>query len=207
MTLNVPWPLVLLVVVPGVCIPAQSDIAGNGNPVAVIELLHAALVEGAIRRQSLSFDLQVLELEPVIASSHDFVTIGRLVGGRFWSKLGENERSSFVDAFRRVSVAAYASRFTAMAGVNFSVAMLYKKTRNRAWVTSDLMRVHGSNITFAYTLGQTRDGWRIIAIIVDGVSDMALRRAELSRAFNESGFAGVMENLEKKRAEAATDVQ
>ena len=43
-----------------------------------------------------------------------------------------------------------------------------------------------------------RDGrWRIINIIADGVSDLALKRAEYQRVLEEQSFAGLLAHLEK----------
>jgi len=54
-----------------------------------------------------------------------------------------------------------------------------------------------------------RDGeqWRIVNIVVDGVSDLALKRAEYGRLMDAGGFQAVLDELaqqtERLRARAA----
>ncbi len=169
-----------------------------GNPVHIVDALHNALIEVATDGDSLNFESRFRKLEPAIDDSHDFSIIARLVGGHFWKNLSENERSLFTEAFRRASIATYASRFASASGVSFDRAKVDHRIGDRVSVLSHLTRADGSRVVFVYALQDKRDQWRIISIVVDGVSDLALQRAELTTLYYDSGLQGVMGHLEAK---------
>lgn len=171
---------------------------GLNNPLQVIDTLHRALLEVGGRNDKPDFESRFSQLEPVIASSHDFNTIARLVCGRFWKDLDHDERARFIEAFRRASTATYANRFTSMEGVTFDPATLLEDLGRRVTVRSHLVRADGSKVTFDYILQKTNDQWRIVTVLVDGVSDLALQRAELTTLYNNEGFPGIMEYLRNK---------
>jgi len=49
-------------------------------------------------------------------------------------------------------------------------------------------------------------GWRIINIVVDGVSDLALKRSAYQRTFLASGFTGLLDSLDDETARIAAGV-
>ncbi len=82
--------------------------------------------------------------------------------------------------------------------MKFDQATLHESVGSRVTVRSHLIRADGSLVTFEYVLQDTLDQWRIVTILVDGVSDLALQRAELTKIYSDKGFQGVMEHLEAK---------
>jgi len=191
-------PVMLALLISGswACMAAEQP--GPDNPLQVIDTLHRTLLEVGGHDDKPDFKSRFRQLEPVIAASHDFATIARLVGGRFWKDLDEDERTRFTEAFRRASTAAYASRFTSMEGVTFDPATLLEDLGRRVTVRSHLVRVDGSKVTFDYILQNTGGQWRIVTVLVDGVSDLALQRAELTTLYNNEGFPGIMAYLQNK---------
>lgn len=175
---------------------AQSSEANKSA--LVVDTLHDALIAVATSNEPLSYEERFQQLQPVIDRTHDFHLIARLVGGRFWKDLNDNERTLFVDAFRRASIATYAGRFVSANGAVFGRARFQGNLGNRATVTSDLIRTDESRVTFDYILHEVDNQWRIITIMVDGVSDLALQRAELTNIYDESGLQGAMKHLDAK---------
>lgn len=175
---------------------AQTDTADD--PVTVVNRLQAALADVSSRSSELDFDARFRELEPVIDASHDFEAIAHLAGRAFWNELTDEQRSQFVDAFRRSNIAAYASRFTADEGVKFDQAAIRDELGKRIMVRSYLLRPNGSKATFDYVLQNPDGHWRIVMVLVDGVSELALKRSQLTSLYQDSGFQGVMDYLEKE---------
>lgn len=188
--------LVLTVLGPLYCPAAESpDVE---EPTQVVDALHDTLVEIASNSNSLSYASRFRALEPAIRNSHDFSTIARLVGGRFWKDLSDNQRSLFIKTLSRASIATYARRFASAKGVNFAQATLHEISSNRARVRSELTDAEGSRVMFEYVLHDDHDQWQIINILVEGVSDLALQRAELIRIYVDTGFPGVMKYFEAR---------
>jgi len=135
------------------------------------------------------------QLDAAVRTSHDFPAIARLVGGRFWKTLRDDQRSAFIDSFTRASVAAYARRFAQADGVHFVPATLLESNGSRVRVHSELVNADADRVMFEYVLHAAHGRWRILTILADGVSDLALQRAELSEIYADSGFEGVMKNF------------
>ena len=51
-----------------------------------------------------------------------------------------------------------------------------------------------------YILGQGKEGWRIINVLADGVSDLALKRVEYRSILSKKGFPVLIDMLKKKIA-------
>ncbi len=175
---------------------AQVD--AEDDPVTVVSHLQAALTDVSSRSGELDFDARFQELEPVIDASHDFQAIAHLAGRAFWKQLTDEQRDQFIDAFRRSNIAAYASRFTGSEGVRFDQPVIRSELGKRIMVRSHLLRPNGSKATFDYVLQKSDGHWRIVMVLVDGVSELALKRSQLTSLYQDSGFQGVIEYLEKE---------
>jgi ABC-type transporter MlaC component len=66
------------------------------------------------------------------------------------------------------------------------------KSRRRSSATGSLT---GS---FEYLLQRDGEDWEIINIVADGVSDLALKRAEYQRLFASGGIDGLIAALERQ---------
>ena len=54
------------------------------------------------------------------------------------------------------------------------------------------------DVPLEYLLQEGPDGWRIINIVADGVSDLALKRAEYQRVFSSGGIEALIAELEEQ---------
>ena len=67
--------------------------------------------------------------------------------------------------------------------------------RNRKLVQTRFIKADGEEIRFNYILHQANDQWKIINIIVNGVSDLALKRTEYSSILKKNGYLSLIEKL------------
>jgi phospholipid transport system substrate-binding protein len=63
-------------------------------------------------------------------------------------------------------------------------------------VHASIERASGAAVPLEYVLHEAADGWRIVNIVADGVSDLALKRAEYQRLFGSGGFAALVAELD-----------
>ena len=103
---------------------------------------------------------------------------------RQWGSLTEDERQRFVAAFQRLSVMTYAARFGNVAPDAFRPIEAGAPDANgRVQVTTAIKREGQPDVSLEYLLQQDGEDWKIINIVADGVSDLALKRAEYQRVF------------------------
>ena len=138
-------------------------------------------------------------LEPAIVKTHDLPYIAEFALRRQWATLGVPERQRFIAAFRRLSIMTYAARFGTVARDAFRPIETGEPDANgRVQVTTAIKREGQPDVTLEYLLQRDGESWRIINIVADGVSDLALKRAEYQRVFAAGGIDGLIAELEQQ---------
>jgi phospholipid transport system substrate-binding protein len=180
-------------------VPAARAAEPEPSPTQVIESLDTALVALMKAGSELGPEGRFDRIAPTITATHDLDFIARFALGSFWKELTEDQRSRYLASFRDISIATYASRFSEYDGERFRVVSEEMLPGGDARVRSVLATGDGKEVAFEYRL-RRRDGpWRIINIVVDGVSDLALKRAEYSGVMRREGIDGLLARMEDKR--------
>lgn len=179
------------------------------QPIAVVETLQTALIDVMKNAKSLGFKGRFDQLAPVIEQTHDLPYIARFaIGKRWWDRLNAEQQKRYVEVFSNYSIATYASRFNDFDGESFQVESEKSMKRGRVRVSSYLKTNNtvddnsspGSDglIDFNYVLRENKDRWQIINIIVQGVSDLALKRAEYKTLISDKGLDALIKHIEQK---------
>lgn len=134
----------------------------------------------------------------LLRATHDMQYIARVVLGRHWRELSPEEQAKFIEQFEALSVANYTARFRNYGGERFEVAEEQVVSDDEHNVRSTLTTAKGEKHEFVYTLRREGDTWRIVNIVVDGVSDLALKRAEYGRLMDSGGFDGLLAELSRQ---------
>lgn len=178
---------------------AQTTRSATDSPTATIASLQAGLVGLARERPDASLDERYAALQPLIAATHDLPYIAEFALRRQWGTLAPADRQRFVAAFERLSVMTYAARFKAVGADTFRPITAGAPDANgRAQVSTAVARADQPDVSLEYLLVQDGQGWRIINIVADGVSDLALKRAEYQRVFASGGIDGLIAELEQQ---------
>lgn len=173
--------------------PARADT----NPTATVENLHTALLGIMKDADSLGFDGRLKTITPVIDESFDFPTIARIVSGKAWKTASDEDKQAFIDVFKQLSAATYASNFSGYGGEQF-VSGAVEDSRGAKIVRTELVPANDEPIPLNYMLRQTEGRWLIVNVIAKGVSDLSLKRAEYAAVISSEGFAGLTRRLEEK---------
>ncbi len=168
----------------------------------LVDTLHAALIESMQANDQLNMSERQVLLEPAISASFDFPEISRIVIGRYWKKLTSDEKESFINAFRQLSIATYSSRFDSFSGESFQQLGTESLKKSRILVKNALVKADGSKISMNYLVHPREGNWLILNVIADGISDLSLKRAEYSVILKAKGFKALLGMIEQKVAEA-----
>jgi len=185
---------------------AQEPAAGEPaapTPDAAVERLHAGLVEVAAAHGDEPVTVRYEALLPIVTATHDLPYIAELTIRREWAGLRDEQRRRFVEAFVRLSAMTYASRFGGLEEGMFEIVGAEPPSGDRAVVTATLTPREGDPIPFEYVLHETDGGWKIINILADNVSDLALKRAEYRRLLAAGTIDDVIAELERQADDAA----
>ena len=183
--------------------PAAGDVATD-SPAATIASLQQALVAAPREQPKATVEERYRLLEPAIVATHDLPYIAEFALRRQWSTLAESDRQRFVAAFERLSVMTYAARFGNVAPDAFRPIEAGAPDANgRVQVKTAIKREGQADVSFEYLLQKNGETWQIINIVADGVSDLALKRAEYQRLFASGGIEGLIAELEQQTARLA----
>ena len=168
-----------------------------GEATHVVTELQESIMTIMKKGHDLGYTGRYQRISPTVEKTHDLDTIARLVVGRHWKKLDASQRSAFIETFKDLSISMYAGRFKDYGGEQFKVlSETALKRGNRKLVTSHMVKADGEKLTFAYILHNVHDEWKIINVSVNGVSDLALKRAEYGGILRTDGLPTLMERLE-----------
>ncbi len=179
---------------------AQEMNAAYDTPMSCVEALHEGLISLALEQGGVGLAQRFQRLEPLIVATHDLPFIAEFTVRRHWASFADEERQAFLQSFQRLSVMSYASRFVALSEGTFSIQESRALVSGRVQVSASIARAEPPDIPIAYILHQDDAGWRIINIVADGVSDLALKRAEYQRVLGEGSVADLLEILEQQIA-------
>jgi phospholipid transport system substrate-binding protein len=172
------------------------------TPEGAIHALHEALADMAAQYGDAGVDERYRSLEPIVSATHDLPYIAELSIRRQWGDLTDDERRRFVAAFERLSVTTYASRFRNLRRGMFAIDASEPAGGERAHVTATLTTADGDTIPFQYVLHDTGEGWKIVNILADNVSDLALKRAEYRRLLQDGSIDDLIADLERQTVDA-----
>jgi phospholipid transport system substrate-binding protein len=179
---------------------AAADAAPVDDAIAVIARLQQTLVTVAELEPDPGIAGRFERLAPVIGETHDLATMGRLTVRRFWRDWSESQRAAFTDAFVRLSVATYASRFSGVGPETFGIVGGVEDGAERVEVHSLVRRRDADDVPIDYLL-QLQDGnWRIVNVFADGASDLSLMASEYYAILESDGFDALLAEIEARIA-------
>jgi phospholipid transport system substrate-binding protein len=178
--------------------PLATATTQDSGPIAVVERFQAALLSVMRDAAKLGYQGRYDRLAPAVKESHDLPLIARIALGRYWDQLSDEQRQSFVDTFSKLSIATYAGQFDSYGGETFKTLSEEQPSANEAVVHSLFVGAKGDQRRFDYQLRRSDDRWLIINIIVDGVSDLALKRADYTSVLSREGFGVLIAKLQEK---------
>ena len=188
--------LVLLNVLSGRALAADE---APQSAVGVVESFQLHLLDAMKRGNELKFDGRFKFLGQVVRKTHAAAKISEIVLGRkHWKNLSDKQKKQFIEVFTRLNIATYAHYFKSYSGENFKFISKQKTRRGNMLIRTVFVESNGNEVQFDYLLIKTGERWLIINIKADGVSDLAVKRAEYTNALKREGFEALLEKLKHK---------
>lgn len=186
----------MLLITPG----SWAEVPEPGSPKQIVNRLHETLIKAMREGEKLGYRGRFELLAPVIDQTHNLDFIARTTLGANWTQLDAEQQRTFTDVFRKLSIGTYAGWFKSHDGEHFEFLEQQSMPRNQVMIRSSLVRLKEEPVRFDYILRQGKEGWRIVNILADGVSDLALKRVEYRAILQRDGFSTLIDMLRKKIA-------
>jgi phospholipid transport system substrate-binding protein len=199
---QLPILVVMLLVVPASWAEAQE----RPGPEQVVNYLQESLIRSMREGGKLGYRGRFDLLAKAVDQTHDLDFIARTTLGANWTQLSVEQQRVFTDVFRKLSIGTYAGWFKSHEGERFEFIEQQDMPRDQVMVRTRFVQSGGEPpVRFDYVLRQTKDGWRIVNVLADGVSDLALKRVEYRAILQRDGFQGLIDMLKEKIAQTEQD--
>lgn len=123
----------------------------------------------------------------MLAAYFDLDLISRLVLGRHWKGATPEQQQAYRQLFEAYVLAVYGRRLQDYAGETLEVGRVVDKGRKGVFVASRVHRPQGPAIDVAWRLLDDGQSWRIVDLVVEGVSMVMTHRAEFDAVIRQSG--------------------
>jgi len=163
---------------------------------AVVSTLQSGLHRAMRASDVQDYDERFAELEPVIKRTHHIAYLGQTILRQQWDGFSKDQKIRFLKVFERLSIANYAARFDSYSGERFRLLSSRRMREGVAFVRTELVKSDGETVSLDYVLRDFDDGWRIINIVADGVSEVATKRTEYGAVIKEGGLDKLINKLE-----------
>ncbi len=127
--------------------------------------------------------------------------IGRWVLGRHWRRATKTERKEYLGLFEDLLVTTYLDRFTRYSGETLAVSNSAVYGKNDIMVYSQILRANGEPpLKVEWRVRAKGDGYKIVDVIVAGISMGQTQRSEFASVIRQKGGAikGLLEELRKR---------
>ena len=155
----------------------------------------------AALRAELPYTDRIAGVETALTAHVDFLTVSKLVLARNWKKLDDTQKNAFETAFREHLVLTY---WKNAAEADFDeIEITSDRDEGRGdWTVKTKVGLTGSALLMDYRLRNFDEGgdgdWRIIDIIIEGVSMVSNFRSQFQEVFGNSGAKGLIDAVVEK---------
>ncbi len=181
--------------------PRDAVAGGAGDPAGFVRAFGARAV-AVLADQSLAPKARDEEFRQLLIERFDVARIGRFALGRYWRKATEEQRAEYGRVFEDYIIAIYARQLNAYSGETFAVDGVRDQDEKRARVASRIVRAEGEPIMIEWRLRRADGAWRIVDVLVEGVSMALTQRSEFAAVVRANGgrVEGLIEMLREKTA-------
>jgi phospholipid transport system substrate-binding protein len=184
----------------GEVVPADAEAVVHELAVQIWKLLD---------RPNLSDQQRVDALATLLESKTDVELLSRLVLGRYWNQLSDQQRTRYQSLFRDVVMHNFARRLNLYAKDSrgqledhFSIVSSAPAGKQDVLVRSRVRPEQGDTLAVDWRLRDGDNGPVIIDLIIAGVSLLVSQRSEFAAVIERSDMEGLLAELEARASPA-----
>ncbi len=154
----------------------------------------------SIAGASVSEEERLRRFRDLFSTAFDLPEIGRFVLGRHWRTATEAQRTEFLKLFEDYTVLTWARRFKEYSGETLRVGTVVKDGENMVLVETKLERAQGAPIPVSWKLRKPDGDFKVVDIVVEGVSLAITNRSDISAVVQSNGgqIDGLLTTLRQK---------
>lgn len=137
--------------------------------------------------ESMTIEAKRAEFAALLNESFDMNTIGRFCLGMAWRTATPAQQKEYLALFNKMIVKIYSQRFSDYKGQKFEVRSARKETEKDSVVTSFIVPDSGPQVRVDWRVRNKAGSYRVVDIIVEGVSMSQTQRADFASVIQRGG--------------------
>ena len=137
--------------------------------------------------KSLSKEENINQFRSLLNEGFDIKLISRYALGRYWRRASEDEKIKYQILFKEFIITTYSNRLSQFGGEKFIVKNSRKIEKNDYVVSSVIIPQKGPEIKVEWRVRNKDINFKIIDVIIEGVSMVITQRDEFSSIIQRSG--------------------
>jgi len=190
-------------------VPAQAQDSPNVLLKTTTDSLITALTKN---KTQLKKDPLVVNrlVERILIPHIDFISASKWVLGKHWRRADKQQKIGFIKAFRGLLVHFYSSALADFLKThdvkNDMIRFLPQRgdANDDVTIRSEVHAPDGKTISVNYYLHQTRKGWKVYDVSVEGISMITTYRTSFASEIKQKGIDGLISSLEAKNTSRNT---
>ncbi len=169
------------------------------GPTQVVQTTSDAVI-AVLADKSLGSAEKRRKVEDIVYAHFDFETLSRLVLARNWKQLSAAQQAQFVDELKKHLSITYGKNVESYNNER-AVVIGDRQEAGADWtVKTKIVRPNAADILVDYRLRQQDGTWRVIDVIIEGVSLVANFRSQFQEIITHDGPTKLIELLHDKNA-------
>jgi phospholipid transport system substrate-binding protein len=179
---------------------AAAPVPAADPPVAAVEQITSRVI-AILADHSASADDKRRRIQDVVYAAVDFETLSRLVLARNWSRFNDAQRAQFMDQFKEHLSMTYGRNVEGYKNEKVTIVGSRQEAKGDWTVKTKILRGGGpGDILVDYRLRQLGGEWRIIDVIIEGVSLVSNYRSQFQDIVASGGPDRLIGLLRDKNA-------
>jgi phospholipid transport system substrate-binding protein len=177
----------------------DSDLAEE--PRKVIEETVSQII-AILARKDESAEFRIHEIERIAYDVFDFTTMSKLVLARKWRKLSKDQKGEFVREFKRSLSRTYGTRLDRYNQEQVEIIGTQVEPRDDVSIKTRIVGGEFGGAELSYRMRKRSDRWRIIDVVIEGVSLVSNYRSQFAEILNSGTIDDLLERLRDKNFNA-----
>ncbi len=156
------------------------------------------LVLAELASKGVEDDVKIKSLEKIVFDKFNFKTMSRLVLARNFKKFSKDQQREFEAHFKVYLSRSYGTRLLRYANekVEFGDARL--EPRGDVTVMTAIVGGKADGIEMNYRVRERNDSWKVIDVVIEGISLVSNFRTQFKEIVNREGPDGLLTRLRDK---------
>lgn len=166
-------------------LPVSGEMNGERAKATIDKMGQKAI--SFLSNGSLSQTQKEQEFRKLLSSNFDMATIGRFALGKNWKVATQKQQQEYQRLFKNLIVEVYAARFNDYNGQKFDVTSFQNTGKRDITVTSYIIPDNGSKVKIDWRLRDREGQYKIIDVIIEGVSMSLTQRSDFASVIQRGG--------------------